>query len=132
MVLEGEPDAEVTLGGGAHGVAGHHPEQLAPGRLVRRWHLVAGMVGAGGMQLPGQVADELPGIRQRGLDAGGKGVIVEPCRCGMGAFPLEGALPGLRCWLPCGGWCQEGSVLLRSGLSRTWDGQEEPDVRVCG
>jgi hypothetical protein len=27
--------------------------------------------------------------------------------------------------LPCGG-CREGSVLLRSGLSKTWDGQEEP------
>jgi hypothetical protein len=34
-VLEREPDAEVPLDGAAHGVAGHHPQQLAPGALVR-------------------------------------------------------------------------------------------------
>jgi hypothetical protein len=82
-VLEGEPHAEVTLGRGAHGVAGHHPEQLAPGRLVRRRHLVVGLVGASGAQLPGQVADELPGIRQRGLDAGGEGVVVDVAVAGL-------------------------------------------------
>src|ERR1039458_2857714 len=57
-VLEGEPDPEVALDDAAHGVAGHHPQQqLAPGRLVWRWHVIVGEVSPGGVQLPGQAAD---------------------------------------------------------------------------
>jgi hypothetical protein len=35
------------------------------------------------VQLLGQVADELPGIRQRSLDAGGKGVVVDLAVTGL-------------------------------------------------
>ena len=89
-VLEGEPDAEVTLGGGAHGVAGHHPEQLAPGRLVRRRHLVVSQVGLAEVQTPGQVADEMPGVGQRVLDAGGERGVVDVAAPG----PVEQVTPG--------------------------------------
>jgi hypothetical protein len=64
-VLEGEPDAEVTFGGGAHGVAGHHPEQLASCRLVRRRHEVVGELGVGSTQLLGKIADDLLGVGSR-------------------------------------------------------------------
>jgi hypothetical protein len=47
-----------------------------PGLVVRQRHVVVGEVGAGGAQLPGQARDELPRVRQRGLDAGGgRGVV---------------------------------------------------------
>jgi hypothetical protein len=68
-VLEGEPHAEVALGGAAHGVAGHHPQQLASGRLVWRRHLIVGPIGAGRAKLLGQAADDLPGVGERGADA---------------------------------------------------------------
>jgi hypothetical protein len=82
-VLEGEPDTEVAFGGGAHRVAGHHPQQLAPGGVVRGRYLVIGVVGAAGVQVLGQVADELPGVGQRCLDAGGERGIVDIAVAGL-------------------------------------------------
>jgi Domain of unknown function (DUF5753) len=75
-VLEGEADTEVALDGRAHGVPGHHPQQLPAGCLVGRRLLVVGKVGAGGVQLLGQVGDELPGVGQGGLDAGSERRVV--------------------------------------------------------
>src|SRR5580704_17015811 len=56
-VLECEPHAEVTLDRAAHRVAGHHPQQLAPGRLVRRRELIVRYRTAGIAQPLGQVTD---------------------------------------------------------------------------
>ncbi len=74
---------EVAFGGGAHGVAGHQPQQLAPGVLARGRYLVVGEVGAAGAQVSGQVADELPGVGQGRLDAGGERGVVDAAVAGL-------------------------------------------------
>ncbi len=82
-VLEGETDAEVALGGGSHGVAGHQPQQLAAGGLVGRRDLVVGVVGPGGVQLCGQGADELPGVGQGAANAGSECGVVDDAVAGL-------------------------------------------------
>jgi len=82
-VLEREPDPEVALGCAPHGVARQQPQQLAASGLVRRRDLVVGQVGTGDAQLLRQVADDLPGVRQRGLDAGCEGRVVDGAVAGL-------------------------------------------------
>ena len=68
-VLERQPDAEMALDRGAHRVAGHHPQQLAAGGLVRRRVPGCRRTRPPASRSATRPVDHVPGVRQRGADA---------------------------------------------------------------
>lgn len=68
-VLEGELGAEVALQAAPDGVAGQGAQQLAALHLGRRRDLVVGEVAVAVAQGGHDLADDLPGVRQRLADA---------------------------------------------------------------